>query len=68
MEGVSVYGMRHLAEVVALRMRPEEFSPTPPQRNGIAAESAAAPDFRDVRRQTMAERALEVAAAGPHNV
>ena len=65
---VKVYGVKHLAEVVALLERPGEFTPAEADPAPLPQDAAATHDFRDVRGQTTARRALEVAAAGAHNV
>ena len=67
-EGVNVFGLKHLAEVVQLLNTPESFSPTIASIDPIEATDAMLSDFADVRGQTMAKRALEIAAAGSHNV
>src|SRR5580692_702956 len=55
-EGVNVYGVKHLAEVVAMMTRPTDFTPYKAQSAASRpTDDNSAPDFRDVRGQTTAK-------------
>ena len=57
----------HLLEVCARLRAGEPVTPHPPPR-ACAHGSAPQPDLRDVQGQQRARRALEIAAAGQHNL
>src|ERR687894_2056900 len=65
-EGVEVLGVPDLALLVALLRG--EWRPEAPQRSAPVIETAPEGDLSDVRGQADAKRALELAAAGGHNL
>jgi magnesium chelatase family protein len=65
--GVAPVGVRHLGEAVAY-LRGEHEPPDPPPPGDDFESLAFVPDLRDVRGQQRARRALEIAAAGAHNL
>jgi magnesium chelatase family protein len=65
--GIEAVGVRHLAEAVGYLLGQDEIAPaTPREDSGLPPSSL--PDLAEVRGQERGRRALEIAAAGSHNL
>ncbi len=68
-DGVSVYGVKNVRELVSALSGETEIEPTVFDMSIFErSRFSTAIDFSDVRGQAKAKRALEIAAAGGHNV
>ena len=65
-EGLEVYGVRTVTELVRHLRGEKALSPTPVP--ALTAEADALLDFADVKGQENVKRAFEIAAAGGHNI
>lgn len=65
--GVRVLPAASLASALAI-LRDPSAAPAAPRADGTGRDRGSDPDLRDLRGQTLARRAVEIAAAGGHHV
>lgn len=65
-EGITVYAVENLSEAWALLLEREYFTPCSPAEAAVDTQSRV--DFDEIKGQPYARRAMEIAAAGGHNL
>jgi magnesium chelatase family protein len=65
---IAIYGLQNLVQVVDLLNGDEKITPAPHSLEDLISSPSHDVDFREVKGQQHVKRALEVAAAGGHNI